>query len=97
VLVDVGAVGPSTAVVAVPVGNPAPPPGRGEEFGKASPIALVVVVILGLATVVLIRSMTKRIRRLPASFDDDDARGDQPEGGTPDAADRPGDGSSRTR
>jgi hypothetical protein len=69
VLVDVGVVGPSTAVVAVPVGNPAPPPGRGEEFGKASPIALVVIVILGLATVVLIRSMTKRIRRLPASFE----------------------------
>jgi hypothetical protein len=69
VLVDVGAVGPSTAVVAVPVGNPAPPPGRGEEFGKASPIALVVVVLLGLATVLLIRNMTKRIRRLPPSFE----------------------------
>jgi hypothetical protein len=78
VLVDVGAVGPSTAVVAVPVGNPAPPPGRGEEFGKASPIALVVVVVLALATIVLIRSMTKRIRRLPASFERSPAPGEAP-------------------
>ena len=57
------------AVVAVPVQNPEPPPGQGEEFGKASPVALVVIIVLALATVVLIRSMGKRIRRLPASFD----------------------------
>jgi len=57
------------AVVSVPVQNPEPPPGQGEEFGKASPIALVVIILLALATVVLIRGMTKRIRRLPASFD----------------------------
>jgi hypothetical protein len=54
--------------VVVPVQNPAPPPGQGEEFGKASPVALVVIILLGLVTVMLIRSMTKRIRRLPASF-----------------------------
>ena len=57
------------AVVSVPVQNPAPPPGQGEEFGKASPVALVVIILLALATVVLIRGMSKRIRRLPASFD----------------------------
>jgi hypothetical protein len=57
------------------------PPGKGEEFGEASPIALVVIVLLGLATVVLIRSMTRRLKKLPASFDrSDDATG------TPDAA-----------
>jgi hypothetical protein len=78
VLVDVGGVGWSTAVVGVPVGNPAAPPGRGEEFGKASPIGLVVVVLLGLATVVLIRSMAKRIRRLPASFERSPGGGDAP-------------------
>jgi hypothetical protein len=70
--------------------NPAPPR-EGAEFGKASPVGLVVVVLLLLATGVLIRSMTKRIRRLPASFDDDDSRDAQPETG----AERPGDGSSR--
>ncbi len=63
------------AVVAVPAQDPAPP-GQGPEFGKASPVALVVILLLALATVFLIRSMTKRIRRLPASFDDPAATGD---------------------
>ena len=57
------------AAVAVPVQDPTPPPGKGEEFGKASPIALVVIILLALATVVLIRGMSKRIRRLPGTFD----------------------------
>ncbi len=60
--------GPAVAQVAVPVQNPAPPPSQGEEFGKASPVALVVIILLALATIMLIRSMSKRIRRLPASF-----------------------------
>ena len=60
--------------VSVPVQNPQPPPGQGEEFGKASPVALVVIILLALATIVLIRSMTKRIRRLPTSFDRSDAQ-----------------------
>jgi hypothetical protein len=68
ILVDLGAA-PAAAVAVVPAQNPQPAPGQGEEFGKASPVALVVIVLLGLATVLLIRSMTKRIRRLPASFD----------------------------
>ena len=57
------------AQVAVPVQNPTPPPGQGEEFGKASPVALVVILALALATILLIRGMSKRIRRLPASFE----------------------------
>jgi hypothetical protein len=65
----VGPVAVTEAVVSVPVQDPEPPPGQGEEFGKASPIALVVIILLALATIVLIRSMTKRIRRLPTSFD----------------------------
>ncbi|MGI9003997.1 MAG: hypothetical protein ACR2GH_20500 [Pseudonocardia sp.] len=76
-LVDVGAL-PAVAGVAVPVQNPEPPPGRGEEFGKSSPVALVVIVLLALATIVLIRSMSKRIRRLPASFDPPADGGDAP-------------------
>jgi hypothetical protein len=69
-LVDPGAVpGAAQAVVSVPAQNPEPPPGQGEEFGKASPVALVVIVLLALATIVLIRSMAKHIKRVPASFD----------------------------
>jgi hypothetical protein len=79
-LVDVVPAG--AAQVAVPVQNPAPPPGQGEEFGKASPVALVVILALALATILLIRGMSKRIRRLPATFD---AESDQ------DGADEKGD------
>ncbi|MFC4946993.1 hypothetical protein [Pseudonocardia sp. GCM10023141] len=79
-LVDLGAVSAASAlpVVGVPMQDPEPPPGKGEEFGKASPIALVVIVLLGIATVFLIRSMTRRIKKLPASFD---APGDAPSTG----------------
>jgi hypothetical protein len=58
---------------------------EGPEFGKASPIGLVVILLLAVATVFLIRSMSKRIRRLPASFDPpEDAGSEEPkEGGRP--------------
>ncbi len=65
----VEAVPAAAAQIAVPVQDPAPPPGKGEEFGKASPVALVVILTLALVTILLIRGMSKRIRRLPASFD----------------------------
>jgi hypothetical protein len=48
---------------------PAPGSDRGEEFGKTSPIALVVILLLGVATVFLIRSMNKRLRNVPESFE----------------------------
>ncbi|HEY2222309.1 hypothetical protein [Actinomycetospora sp.] len=48
---------------------PAPGADRGEEFGKTSPIALVVILLLAIATVLLIRSMNKRLRNVPESFD----------------------------
>jgi hypothetical protein len=72
----------------LPLTAPVPPPGapgapgadRGEEFGKTSPIALVVILLLGLATVLLIRSMTKRLRNVPASFDPPEQDGASPDG-----------------
>jgi hypothetical protein len=70
VLVDLGAGPVGQTVALVLAQDPAPPPGKGEEFGKASPVGLVVILLLGIATVFLIRSMTKRLRRLPASFDE---------------------------
>ncbi len=69
VLVELGASPVGQAVVLVLAQNPVPPPDKGEEFGKASPIGLVVILLLGIATVLLIRNMTKRIRKLPSSFD----------------------------
>jgi hypothetical protein len=74
VLVELGAVpvGVVETVIIVPVQDPEPPPGKGPEFGEASPIALVVIILMALATIVLIRSMSKRLRKLPASFDGED-------------------------
>ncbi len=81
VLVDLGATPVTTAasVVAAPMqgGGVEPPPGQ-PEFGKASPVALVVILALGLATVLLIVSMTRHLKKVPDSFDppDADAAGD---------------------
>ena len=58
--------------------DPAPPPGKGPEFGEASPLGLLVVILLGIAVVFLIRSMTKHLKRVPASFDPPEEK--QPEG-----------------
>ena len=38
--------------------------------GLAGPMGLLIIVLLGIATVFLIRNMTMRIRRLPAEFPD---------------------------
>lgn len=55
-----------------------PTPGQGPEFGESSPIALVVVVLLGLALVVLVRSMSKHLKKVPASFDAPPSTTEQP-------------------
>ena len=39
------------------------------------PIGLVIVVLIGVATVLLIMNMNKRIKRLPRSFDDEQQAG----------------------
>jgi hypothetical protein len=83
VLVDLGGLpGDVSHVVAVLAQQETPPPGKGPEFGKASPIGLVVILLLALATVFLIRSMSKRIRRLPASFDPPEEKSDRDAGGS---------------
>jgi hypothetical protein len=56
--------------------SPAPDPGgQGEDFGKAAPVGLVVLLLFFLAVALLVRSMNKHLRRVPKSFDDD---GDNP-------------------
>ena len=59
--------------------DPAPPPGKGPEFGEASPLGLLVVILLGIAVVFLIRSMTKHLKRVPASFDPPDKESEGPD------------------
>ena len=42
----------------------------GPEFGQASPIGLFLVLLLLVATILLVRSMNGRLKRLPESFDE---------------------------
>lgn len=49
----------------------------GPEFGKASPIGIVLVLLLLIATVLLVRNMNKHIKGLPESFDAEHPEPDQ--------------------
>jgi hypothetical protein len=44
--------------------------GQGEDFGKSSPVGLLVLLLFFIAVGFLVRSMTKHLKRVPASFDD---------------------------
>ena len=46
------------------------PRNTGPDFGKASPIALLILVLLLISVLVLGRSMTKQLRKVPENFDD---------------------------
>lgn len=52
-----------------PVPGPEDPGGRGADFGKSSPLGFLVLIVFFIAVVFLIRSMTKHLKRVPASFD----------------------------
>jgi len=45
------------------------PRNTGPDFGKASPLGLLVVVLLLIGTFLLVRSMNRHLKRLPESFD----------------------------
>ncbi|MDX6200434.1 MAG: hypothetical protein QOJ79_3585 [Actinomycetota bacterium] len=47
--------------------------------GTAGPLALLLVLLVGVATVLLIRNMSARLRRLPPSFEDPQERNDEDE------------------
>lgn len=61
----------TVAVVAQPSqpSQPDDPGGRGEDFGKSSPVGLLVLLLFFIAVAFLVRSMTKHLKRVPASFD----------------------------
>jgi hypothetical protein len=58
----------TVAVVAQP-SQSNDPGGRGEDFGKSSPVGLLVLLLFFIAVAFLVRSMTKHLKRVPASFD----------------------------
>jgi hypothetical protein len=41
----------------------------GPDFGKASPVGLLILVVLLIATFVLVWSMNRHLKKLPESFD----------------------------
>ncbi|MEU6645797.1 hypothetical protein ABZ863_25050 [Saccharomonospora sp. NPDC046836] len=44
--------------------------GQGEDFGKSSPVGFLLLLLFFIAVVFLIRSMTKHLKRVPATFDE---------------------------
>ena len=52
-----------------------PPKNSGPDFGKASPLGLLVVVLLLIGVFVLVWSMNRHLKKLPKTFDDEPAEG----------------------
>ncbi|MEU8411199.1 hypothetical protein AB0C24_00335 [Amycolatopsis japonica] len=44
--------------------------GQGEDFGKSSPVGFLILILFLIAVALLVRSMTKHLKRLPESFDE---------------------------
>jgi hypothetical protein len=53
------------------------PHNTGPDFGKASPMGLLVIVLLLIATLLLLRSMNRQLRKVPKSFDPEHPEPDQ--------------------
>nr|WP_158842601.1 hypothetical protein [Saccharothrix deserti] len=49
------------------------PGGQQEDFGKSSPLGLLILVLFFIAVFFLVRSMNKHLKKVPASFDQPDA------------------------
>lgn len=49
----------------------------GPEFGKASPVGLLVILALLVGVVLLVRSMNKQLGRLPETFEPEHPEADQ--------------------
>ena len=76
-LLPPSAVGVTTALVLAQQPGTNDTPGE-EEFGKSSPVGLVVLLLFVIAVVLLIRSMTKHLKRIPKSFDKTDEHPGEP-------------------
>jgi hypothetical protein len=64
-----------------------PPKNSGPDFGKASPLGLLVVVLLLIGVFILVWSMNKHLKKLPKSFDGEPLEGDAGEEGEEGEAD----------
>jgi hypothetical protein len=62
------------------------PQQTGPDFGKASPFGLIVIVLLLIGVFLLVWSMNRHLKKLPKSFDEQDA-GPDPDMATDNPAD----------
>jgi len=53
-----------------------PPKNSGPDFGKASPLGLLVVVLLLIGVFILVWSMNRHLKKVPKSFDGEPAEGE---------------------
>lgn len=53
------------------------PRNTGPDFGKASPLGLLVIVLLVISTLLLLRSMNRQLKKVPESFDRQHPEADQ--------------------
>ncbi len=53
------------------------PHNHGPDFGKASPVGLLVVVLLLIATLFLLRSMSRQLKKVPKTFHPEHPEPDQ--------------------
>ena len=68
----IGSVGNRIALLADdPPAQIDPTTGKGPEWGKAAPIGLLIILLMGIALYFLIKSMNKNLRKVPSSFDAD--------------------------
>lgn len=71
---------PSVATVATVLAQQPDNGGQGADFGKSSPVGLLLLIVFFIAVAFLVRSMTKHLKRVPKSFDGDTAEGAEPAG-----------------
>jgi hypothetical protein len=58
----------ATRLLAAQPGDPDPNSDRGPEWGKAAPIGLLVILLLGIAVFFLVRSLNRQLKRVPKRF-----------------------------
>ena len=62
--------------------------GQGEDFGKSSPVGFLLLIVFLVVVGFLVRSMTKHLKRVPASFDPEEAAAIEAEAAAEKAADK---------
>ncbi len=69
----------AVALAAPQPGDYDPSTGKGSEWGKAAPIGLLVILLLGIAVFFLLRSFTRQLKKVPVTFDPTDPGGAAPD------------------